>query len=121
VACVRSGISGRAIGLLIGGRAGAERRAANPGHGAGRRRGPPPFSILDLEIGGGEALTLPISIWLASSLAELRSSDAADFYLVGEFFGGAVRRPPLAAAGRRAAFGCGWRSGFWHRPSATAP
>ena len=31
-----------------------------------------------------------------------------------------VRRPPLAAAGRRAAFGCGWRSGFWHRPTATA-
>ena len=31
VACVRSGISGWAIGLLIRGRAGAERRAANPG------------------------------------------------------------------------------------------
>ena len=31
MACVRSGISGWAIGLLIRGRAGAERRAANPG------------------------------------------------------------------------------------------
>ena len=31
VACVRSGISGWVIGLLIRGRAGAERRAANPG------------------------------------------------------------------------------------------
>ena len=40
--------------------------------GAGRQRGPPPVSVLDLEIGGG----------------------------------GALRQPPLAAAGRRAAFGC---------------
>ena len=31
MACVRSGISGWVIGLLIRGRAGAERRAANPG------------------------------------------------------------------------------------------
>ncbi len=40
--------------------------------GAGRRRGPPPFSVWDLEIGGG----------------------------------GALRQQPLATAGRRAAFGC---------------
>ena len=39
---------------------------------AGRRRGPPLFSVWDLEIGGG----------------------------------GALRQPPLATAGRRAAFGC---------------
>ena len=70
MACVRSGISGWVIGLL------SRVRAPNGARpilvaGAGRRRGPPPFSILDLEIGGGEALTLPISIWLASSLAEL--------------------------------------------------
>ena len=64
MACVRSGISGWVIGLLIRGRAGAERRAAEfLVAGAGRQRGPPPFSVLDLEIGGGEALTLPISIW----------------------------------------------------------
>ena len=59
VACVRSGISGWVIGLLIRGRAGAERRAANPGRlvaDAGRRRGPPLFSVWDLEIGGGGAL-----------------------------------------------------------------
>jgi hypothetical protein len=31
VACVRSGISGWVIGLLIRGRAGVERRAANAG------------------------------------------------------------------------------------------
>ena len=44
---------------LIRGRAGAERRAANPGRpvaDAGRRRGPPLFSVWDLAIGGGGAL-----------------------------------------------------------------
>ena len=102
MACVRSGILGWVIGLFIHGRAGAERRAANPG----RRCWPTARPAAVFYFGLGDRR------W--------RSSDAADFYLVGEFFGGAVRRPPLAAAGRRAAFGCGWRSGFWHRPTATA-
>ena len=53
VACVRSGISGWVIGLLIRGRAGAERARRILVAGAGRQRGPPPFSVLDLEIGGG--------------------------------------------------------------------
>ena len=53
MACVRSGISGWVIGLLIRGHAGAERARPILVAGAGRRRGPPPFSVLDLEIGGG--------------------------------------------------------------------
>ena len=58
-ACVRSGISGWVIGLLIGWRAVAERRGqflVAVVADAGRRRGPPPFSVWDLEIGGGGAL-----------------------------------------------------------------
>ena len=51
---MRSGISGWVIGLLIRGRAGAERRAANSwspvlAAGEARRR----FAFLDFEIGGG--------------------------------------------------------------------
>ena len=37
MACVLSGISGLVTGHLIRGRAGAERRAANPGPGAGQQ------------------------------------------------------------------------------------
>ena len=68
MACVRSGISGWVIGLLIRGRAGAERRAANPG----RRCWP-------------------------------TARPAAVFYFgLGDRRWRALRRPPLAAAGRRA-------------------
>ena len=56
MACVRSGISGWVIGLLI--RACGRRTARGQFlvAGAGRQRGPPLFSVWDLEIGGGGAL-----------------------------------------------------------------
>ena len=44
--------------------------------GAGRRRGPPPFSVLDLEIGGGGSATAARSFWPEGSLRILPSDMA---------------------------------------------
>ena len=76
MACVRSGISGWVIGLLIRGRAGAERRAANSSS---------PWSPV---LADGEAAA-------AFLFGHARSA-------VAELFG----KQPLATAGRREAFGC---------------
>ena len=63
VACVRSGISGWVIGLLIRGRAGAERRAANPGRRCWPTARPAAVFCLGLGDRRWRSSALPISIW----------------------------------------------------------
>ena len=53
-ACVRSGISGWVIGLLIGWRAVAERRAANEGKQVAK--GTPAARIKEVRLGGGKRI-----------------------------------------------------------------